>query len=186
MGTTKSRDDEWADWMRAGIAGDTVAYRRLLEALSPVLRQMARNGLARAGASAGDADDVVQETLLAIHLKRHTWRPDEKLGPWIAGIARYKLIDNLRRRGKRAEVPIEPMIETLADTPAEPEVSVEDVSRLVDGLPGRQGEVVRAVAISQRSIREAAAGMSLSEGAVRVLLHRGLKKLAAQYRMENA
>ena len=182
----KTRDEEWAAWMRAGLAGDSVAYRRLLDALSPVLRQMARNGLARAGASVGDADDVMQETLLAIHLKRHTWRANEPLGPWIAGIARYKLIDALRRRGKRAEVPIEPMIDVLAEAPQEQEVSIEEVTRLVDGLPGRQGEVVRAVAISQRSIRESASGMSLSEGAVRVLLHRGLKKLAAQYRMENA
>lgn len=181
-----TREDEWAGLMRAGLAGDAVAYKTLLEKLSPLLRAMARSGLARVGASTADADDVMQETLLAIHLKRHTWRPDEPLGPWIAAISRYKLIDNLRRRGKRGEVPIEPLIEFLAQPQAEPEVSVEEVARLAEGLPGRQGEVVRAVAISRRSIRDAATGLAMSEGAVRVALHRGLKQLAARYRVENA
>jgi RNA polymerase sigma-70 factor (ECF subfamily) len=127
-----------------------------------------------------------RKRLLAIHLKRHTWQTAQPLGPWLAAIARYKLIDNLRRRGRRAEVPIEPLIEILAQNPPEEDLSDEEVKRLAEGLPGKQGEVVRAVAISRRSITEAAAGLRMSEGAVRVALHRGLKQLAIRYRLENA
>ncbi|MDB5651694.1 MAG: polymerase, sigma-24 subunit, subfamily [Hyphomicrobiales bacterium] len=181
-----AREDEWANWMRASLAGDGAAYRVLLEAMSPILRAIARNGFARAGVSVAEADDVLQETLLAIHLKRHTWQQDQPLGPWVAAIARYKLIDHLRRRGRRLEVPIEPLIEILAQAPPEETISDEEVRRLAEALQGRQGEVVRAVAISRRSIGEAAAGLRMSEGAVRVALHRGLKQLATLYRLENA
>ena len=71
------------------------AYRALLEALAPVLRAMAKNGLARAGAGNADAEDVVQEILLAIHLKRQTWMSDQPFTPWLNAIARHKLIDVL-------------------------------------------------------------------------------------------
>src|SRR5436853_548694 len=75
--------NEWAGLMRAANAGDAMAYRRLLQALAPTLRSAARRRLARAGASESDAEDVVQETLLAIHLKRHTWIEADPIGPWI-------------------------------------------------------------------------------------------------------
>jgi RNA polymerase sigma-70 factor (ECF subfamily) len=187
MGMLIFREANWSAWMRAGLSGDSGAYRRLLDDMTPVLRVLARNGLRRAGASIADADDVMQETLLAIHLKRHTWSPGEPLGPWVAAIARYKLIDFLRRRGRRAEIPIDSIIEDLADAaPAQDDVSMDDVARLAAGLPGKQGDVVRAIAVSRRSIREAAEALRMTEGAVRVALHRGLKQLADLYRMENA
>ena len=67
------RERIWAEWMRAANAGDGIAYRRLLEALAPLLRQIVRRGFTRSGFGNSDVEDVVQETLLAIHLKRQTW-----------------------------------------------------------------------------------------------------------------
>ena len=82
--------------MRAGNAGDADSYRRLLLQLTPVLRAVARRGLSRAGMADTDAEDVVQETLLAIHLKRQSWDEDAPIGPWLRAIARHKMIDTLR------------------------------------------------------------------------------------------
>ena len=174
------REKEWADLMRRANAGDAAAYRRLLEALAPVLRAAARRGFARAGKSDADAEDVVQETLLAIHLKRHTWDATAPVGPWVRAIARNKLIDALRRRGSRIEVPIEDYIDYL---PAEPEGQsgiVRDVERRLHELPERQRDVVRAVAVEGVSIAETATRLAVSQGAVRVALHRGLAALAVR------
>jgi len=106
-----TREDAWARAMRAGLAGDSAAYRGLLEAITPHLRALVRRQLARAGNA--DAEDVVQEVLLAIHLKRHTWMTDQPFTPWLNAIARHKVIDALRKRGRRSESPIEGLEEIL-------------------------------------------------------------------------
>jgi RNA polymerase sigma factor (sigma-70 family) len=176
------RDRIWAGWMRAANAGDEIAYRRLLEALAPLLRQVVRCNFTRSGFGNCDVEDVVQETLLAIHLKRQTWDEGESITPWVTAIARHKLIDSLRRRGRHVEMPIDDLIDVL---PAESEtesLSSRDAERLLSVLSGRQRDVVRAISIEGMSTREAAARLRISEGAVRVALHRGLSTLATAYR----
>jgi RNA polymerase sigma-70 factor (ECF subfamily) len=168
--------------MRAAIDGDSASYRQLLALLSNALRAVTRRGFAQAGAALNDVEDVVQETLLAIHLKRHTWNTDQPLGPWVRAIARHKLIDALRRRGRRIEVPIEAVLETLAADEPRSDLDRQDAERLVNGLRGRQQAVVRAISIEGQSIREVAERMDMNEGAVRVALHRGLKALADMHR----
>lgn len=165
--------------MRAAIAGDAAAYRRLLAALTPVLRAGAARGLARAGAGSADVEDVVQETLLALHLKRHTWDATQPLMPWVATIARYKLVDGLRRRGRRVEVPVEDFHEVLAAPEERDPTEAGDVDRLLGRLAPRQRDVVRSITVDDRSIAATADRFGMSEGAVRVTLHRGLKALAA-------
>lgn len=172
-------DGEWAGLMRAALAGDEAAYRRLLEALAPVLRAMARRGLSRSGT--GDVEDVVQETLLAIHMKRHTWKTDQPFKPWLNAIARHKMIDVLRRRGRRGEVPIEGLEDVLPEAPKEAETSQGELTRLVSRLDGKQLEVVQGISLNGDSISETATRLGMSEGAVRVALHRGLRKLAQLY-----
>lgn len=176
-----NREEEWAALMRAAIEGDSAAYGQLLQALSPSLRAVARRGFAQAGVALNDVEDVVQETLLAIHLKRHTWDQSQPLGPWVRAIARHKLIDALRRRGRRIEVPIETVLEFLAADEPTSDLDRQDAARLVNGLPGRQQAIVRAISIEGKSIREVAAQMDMKEGAVRVALHRGLKALATMH-----
>src|SRR5690606_41131913 len=77
--------------MRAALGGDEAAYSDFLHRVAAIVRGSARRKLARTGTGI-DAEDIVQETLLAIHLKRHTWRPSEPILPWIFAIARYKFI----------------------------------------------------------------------------------------------
>src|SRR5262252_10320121 len=139
------RDRIWDGWMRAANVGDDIAYRRLLEALAAFLRQIVRRSFERVGFGNCDVEDVVQQTLLAIHLKRQTWDEHEAITPWVTAIARHKLIDNLRRRGRHVELPIDDLVDVLpADEPTD-RLSGRDAERLVTILRGRQREVVRAV-----------------------------------------
>ena len=177
-----NREEEWAALMRAAINGDTDAYRQLLRSLASSLRAVTRRGFAQAGAALNDVEDVVQETLLAIHLKRHTWNSDQPLGPWVRAIARHKLIDALRRRGRHREVPIEAVLDLLAAEEPRSDLDRQDAERLVNDLRGRQQAIVRAISIEGRSIREVAQRLGMNEGAVRVALHRGLKALSAMHR----
>jgi RNA polymerase sigma-70 factor (ECF subfamily) len=178
------RESDWASLMRAANAGDAGAYDRLLRQLAPVLRAGARRGLVRAGLGPADAEDVVQETLLAVHLKRQTWDEGLPIGPWINAIARNKLIDFLRRRRMRAHVPIDDLAEVLPAQDAEPSAVAHDIDRHVGALPERQREVVRRIAVDGASIGEAARALDMNEGAVRVALHRGLNRLATKFRAQ--
>lgn len=177
-------EHEWDELMRASLAGDAAAYRRLLAALAPAVRSSVRRGLARSGAPAAETEDIVQEVLLAIHVRRASWDPALPLAPWVAAITRYKLVDVLRRRGRRAEVPIEPLAGALA-APAEERASGRDVARALATLPPRQRSVLEGLAVAGETIGEAARRLSISEGAVRVALHRGLAALAARFGQED-
>jgi RNA polymerase sigma-70 factor (ECF subfamily) len=165
--------------MRAAMTGDEGSYRLLLESLSAQLRASTRMRLARAGNGDRDVEDVVQETLLAIHLKRHTWRATDPIGPWIAAIARNKLIDVLRRRGRRAESPIDEELEATLAADQEDSGTSLDVERVLSGLDDRQRDIVQLVSIEGHSSRVAAEKLGMSEGALRVALHRCLRALAA-------
>ncbi len=154
--------------MRAGNAGDAVAYQQLLRELTPVLRAAARRGLSGGGYAAMDAEDVVQETLLAIHLKRQTWDAQSPFSPWLWAIVRHKTIDVLRRRGRKIHVPIDDFTDILAAEETEPTMIVEDIDRHLKSLPDKQRSVVKIMAVDGASIGEAAEQLAMSAGAVRV------------------
>ena len=175
-------EDEWTGLMRSAIAGDNAAYHRLLKAITPVLRGAARRGLARAGQPVDQSEDIVQDILLAVHLKRHTWDANAPFAPWLLAIARNKLIDALRRKGRRVFVNIDDFAEMLADRPVEETASPREVAAHLNALPARQREVLQSIAVDSASIKDTAAKFSMSEGAVRVALHRGLASLTAKLR----
>ncbi|MBR0694665.1 sigma-70 family RNA polymerase sigma factor [Bradyrhizobium lablabi] len=178
----REREDEWTGLMRSAISGDGAAYHRLLKAVTPVLRAVARRGLARAGQPVDQSEDIVQDILLAVHLKRHTWDTNAPFAPWLFAIARNKVIDALRRRGKRIFVNIDDFAETLPGEVAEPTASASEVATQLQTLPARQRDVLQSIAVDSVSIRDTAAKLSMSEGAVRVALHRGLANLTAKLR----
>lgn len=170
--------------MRAAISGDTGAYRRFLEAVTPALRATARRNLARYGAGNGDVEDVVQETLLAIHLKRHTWDSARPVRPWIAAIMHHKFIDAVRRRGRRPE----DVMDDIGDIPdtgsnGDPLDQLE-LERMLQKLSDRQRDIVRSLAVEGASVGETARRLDMKEGTVRVTLHRALSTLAALYRKD--
>ena len=163
--------------LRAAISGDEAAYVDFLRRAAALVRHFARRKIVQGGV---DPEDVVQETLLAIHLKRHTWRVDAPVLPWLYAIARFKLIDAFRRRGKRIEVDIDDVAATLQQPVAET-ASERDIERALGGLPPGQRSVVSSISVEGRSIGETAAKLGLSETAVRVALHRGLAAIARRF-----
>lgn len=180
----RGSDNEWTDLMRSANAGDNAAYHRLLKAVTPVLRAAARRGLARAGQPVDQSEDIVQDILFAVHLKRHTWDPNAPFAPWLFAIARNKLIDALRRRGRRIFVNIDDFSETLPGAPAEETVPATEVTAHLNSLPVRQRDVLQSISVDGISIKDTAAKLSMTEGAVRVALHRGLTNLANRLRGE--
>jgi RNA polymerase sigma factor (sigma-70 family) len=171
-----SDETRWAEMMRAAIGGDGRAYAELLSEITPVMRGLVR---ARAGGlGADECEDILQEILLAIHLKRHTWRSDEPLRPWLFGIARYKTVDAFRARGRRVEVSVDELADVLPAPEGEDATARGDMERVLASLDGRSGEIVRAIGVEGASVADAGARFAMTEGAVRVALHRGLKKLA--------
>jgi len=175
-------EDEWTGLMRSAMSGDDVAYHRLLKAITPVLRAAARRGLARAGQPVDQSEDIVQDILLAVHLKRHTWDAGAPFAPWLFAIARNKLIDALRRRGRGVFVNIDDFAETLAGEPTVETAPAGEVAAHLQALPARQREVLQSIAVESASIKDTAAKFAMSEGAVRVALHRGLAGLTARLR----
>jgi RNA polymerase sigma factor (sigma-70 family) len=180
--TTSSQESDWAAWMRAAMAGDAGAYRQFLVSVAPHVRAVARSRCRSLGAPESEAEDIVQEVLLTIHLKRGTWDPSRPIGPWVAAITRNKLIDVLRRQGRHISVPIEDVMDSLRAEDQAPELSAHDIDTLLGHLKAQQREIVRSISLNGNSIRETADRLQMTEGAVRVALHRALKALGALYR----
>ena len=159
--------------MLAALAGDGAAYRALLAALSPHLRAYyARRAVA-------DAEDLVQETLIAIHTRRATYDAAQPFTAWLHAIARYKLIDHYRRAKLRRTLPLEDADAVWAHEDHEDASASRDVERLLAKLPQAKSRLIRAVKLEGLSTAEAAARTGLSESAVKVGVHRALKALSA-------
>ena len=177
---TAETEDVLKSLMLAGLAGDASAHRSLLARLSRHLRAYFHGRLSRFGRTTTDAEDLVQETLLAIHTKRHTYDPSEPLTPWVHAIARYKLVDYLRRtRPSTAYVPVEDSEAILAATDEHARAeSAMDIETLLARLPEKMQRVIRYVKIEGLSVTEAARRCGMSEAAVKINGHRGLKALS--------
>lgn len=158
--------------MIAGLAGDADAYRRLLKALTGHLRAYY---LKRLGP--GAAEDLVQETLIAMHSKRATYDPAYPLTGWVFGIARYKLIDEFRRSRRHAAVPLEAASELFAEDEIEPAVASRDVNKLLERLPPDKRRMVQDIKLDGLAVAEVAARTGMSESAVKVAVHRALKSV---------
>ena len=178
------REAVWAAQMKAALGGDEAAYRRLLAEFATAIRPAIRGAFARARLGDADIEDVVQETLLAIHLKRHTFDPAQKVGPWVMAIARHKAIDAMRRRGVRRAEPIEDFEAVLAAPEAPDPHQRSDVEKLMETLSPRARDIVRSISLEEQSISATATRLGMTEVAVRVALHRALKSLAGAWRAQ--
>lgn len=151
-------------------AGDETAYRQFLAKVAVRLRA----DLHRQVPGESELEDIVQECLIAVHRKRHTIDPDRPVTPWLRAISQYKLIDHWRKRGRSlisyfdADAPIAPA--TLAGS---------DVNRLLSHLPAPQAEAVRLVHLEGLSGAEASQRAGVGLSAMKLRVHRGMKRLRA-------
>lgn len=171
------RDERLDRLMRAALAGDQAAYRDFLMEAAGRLRVFLRRRLPPG--SLADLEDLVQETLLAVHAKRHTFHPDKRVGPWLCAIARYRMIDLFRRRRTEG---VRVTMDDLADLPAEGEpheaTASLDVNRLIATLPRQMRVPIELTRLQGMSVQDAADRAGMSVSAVKVGVHRGLKRLA--------
>lgn len=164
----------------AALAGDAAAYRLFLDTISVRLRGYLRQMLLRVGRSeASEAEDVLQETLLALHLSRHTYDPGSPLTAWAHAIARHKLVDHLRRSGRHAaNLPLDDeAFQLAAPDGAVPDARL-DLQRAMQALPERTRMLIDRVKLQGASIAEAADAEGMTETAAKVAIHRGLKAMA--------
>ena len=171
--------------MMASLRGDAAAHRMLLGCLSSRLRSYYKGRLTRIGRDTTEAEDLVQEALIAVHVGRHTYDPREAFTPWVQAIARYKLIDHLRRtRAGLADAPIDDATNVMAQDDHSGVESAHDLQRLLVRLPERMRRAIECVKIEGMSVAETASVCGVSESAVKVNVHRGLRRLAASIARE--
>lgn len=169
-------------WL-AALAGDNAAYRAFLTQAGGRLRAYYRRRMA---AWPDDVEDLVQETLIAVHNQRHTYRPAQPLTAWLHAIARYKMIDSLRARSAREAVvspfDVEDADEALSAVEPLAAEARRDLDQLLAGLPDRFRLPILHVKLEGLSVAETARHTGMSESAVKIGIHRGLKLLAVQVR----
>lgn len=161
---------EWSGWMAAAQRGDAQVYRRLLAEASVWLRRYFARRLPPA-----IVDDAVQDTLLAVHLKRHTYAPERPFAPWLAAIARYKWIDRLRSLRHAAAEPLDE--EVPVEGHEQRVTTAYALDRLLGLLRPAQAQAIRLVKLEGYSVEEASAQTGQSVSLVKVNIHRGLARL---------
>ena len=167
----------------AALDGDEPAYRAFLSEAAAHLRAFFRGRLK----SLPDyVEDLVQETLLALHNQRHTYDPDQPVTAWVHAIARYKMIDLLRRRAAREalDVPLDDEAEIFASSDAQAADARRDVLALLEHLPELQRRAIVYTKLDELSVVDAAARIGISVSNVKVSVHRGMKTLARLMRQQ--
>jgi RNA polymerase sigma-70 factor (ECF subfamily) len=164
--------------MLAGLAGNAAAHRRLLEAAALRLRAY----FARRLDGDANVEDLVQETLIAVHQKRESYDRRLPFTAWLHAIARYKLIDHFRRRGVRSHVPLDQAGEIVASDDLDSRLAAADVERLLEELPERHRQSIMLTRVEGYSVAEAASMTGQSPAGVKVSVHRGIRRLMARVR----
>ncbi len=166
--------DRLSEWMGRYQRGDGEVLAELYREVAPGML----NYIYRFVHDRALAEDLLQEVFLRIHKVRHTYRPDSPVKPWLFAIARYVAIDALRKRGRRREVAYEDGFMNTASPDAldqtERSASMKQVERALSGLPGGQREAFVLTKVAGLSVREASAVLGISEGAIKVRVHRAL------------
>ena len=175
------REDRLRELLVGGLGGDGATYRLFLDALSTHLRAYLRR---RLSSLPDEVEDLLQELLIAIHNQRHTYDSKQPLMPWVQAIARYKLVDWHRRRARNEALHDSLDDHELAFGSADEDAANAryDITKLLELLPDRQRLPILCVKIEGGSVSDAARRTGMSESAVKVGIHRGLKALAQKLR----
>jgi len=177
----QSSEERLRGLLLQGLAGDAAAYQAFLKDLAGHLRAFLRKRLSQIP---DEVEDLVQESLIAVHNQRHTYDPNQPLTAWVVALARYKLVDLLRRRSRQDVLhdPLDEDSDVLVATDGEAAEARRDLAKLLDTLPERQRTPIMCVKLEGLSVAQTAQRTGMSESAVKVGIHRGLKALAARIR----
>jgi RNA polymerase sigma-70 factor (ECF subfamily) len=184
---SQSKDEqELSHLMRLTQSGDSGAYNQLLTRIEKMLQSYVRKSVRD-----DMAEDVIQEIILGIHAKRNTFNTEQFFLPWLYAIARYKVIDYIRAKGKREVLLIDPEdSESLLASDillasdffgVVDSFTVDDLESLFVDLPEKQREVIKSVKIDGLSIKETSTKLNLTESDIKISIHRALKTLKARY-----
>lgn len=173
---THDRDERWAELLRRANRADRGAYTQFLTEIAPVLRRLI---VARNQGRTDGSEDILQNTLIAIHEKRHTWRETDPVSHWIYAIARYKTADAWRQRLRHATAPFDGAELQITDEAVPDPTSARDLDRLLSRLDNLSAAVVRGMKLQGLSAGETGHRLGMSASAVRVKLHRALARLSA-------
>ena len=169
---TNFSSQKWDEWIHAVLKGDQNAYRLLLTSLRLWLSAYFTKRV-----HSNVVEDLVQDTLLTLHAKRHTFDPRYSFGPWIAAVARHRWIDHMRATLKYVETQLDddyPSQETERDICAK-----HDVKTLLKLIPPTQAEVIELVKLKELSVEEVSKQTGHSPSSVKVMVHRGMKRMMA-------
>lgn len=164
-------------------AGDEPAYREALVMISRRLRSFFGRRLA---SLPDEVEDLVQETLIALHLQRGTFDPSSPVTAWVHAIARHKLVDLWRRRGRREALhdSLDDLAEREHPVAPEEQTTRRDLAVLLQTLPPAQRQAIALIKVEGLSVAEASARSGVSASALKVQVHRGLKRLALLVRSD--
>lgn len=168
--------------MAAAQDGDAAAYVRLLRSVAPVVRALGR----RRGLDDTASEDLAQDVLMTVHRIRHTYDPARPFGPWLIAIAQRRLIDRLRRDGRRRrhETHDPEAVETFAAPAAKDMIEADEAALLlreaIAALPARQREALELTKLQEMSVSDAAARSGQTPGALKVNVHRAIRALQAR------
>jgi len=166
--------------MRLAQQGDSKAYARLFQKITPILRAFVGKKLN----NPHDAEDVVQEILISIHKASHTYDTDRPFKAWMFTIARYRLADHLRalyakiEKGRDVNFEDESYQLSTSENVTEAYENREYLGKIMNSLPKKQQKIVTMMKIEGYSAQETARKMNMSESAVKVSAHRAYKVLA--------
>jgi RNA polymerase sigma-70 factor (ECF subfamily) len=171
-------ETDWSVLMAKSQAGDQRSYRLLLTGVTPYLRSLAH----RFGLTGADIEDAVQDVLLTVHSIRHTYDPDRPFAPWLTAVARHRLLDYLRRRARRSgrETELTEFHETSLAAETNHQEAAGEAGRLhaaIAALPEGQRRALEMVKLREMSLKEASDASGQSETALKVAVHRAVRRL---------
>jgi RNA polymerase sigma-70 factor (ECF subfamily) len=178
----EAQSPDFGALMAAANAGDTVAYSRLLHALTQLVRQIVSRDHRFVGAN--EVEDVVQDVLLSVHSVRATYDPRRPFMPWLLAIIRRRVVDAGRRRMRRGrEIALDEASVTFpvagTNTYREEFARVDALRMAIGSLPQGQREAVQLLKLREMSLREASTVTGSSIGALKVATHRAIAALRA-------
>lgn len=170
---------------RACLAGDEIALARLVRRLACIPRILDVLS-ARLGRPLDEQEleDLGQETLVLAWRKLETFTGESRLETWSYGLARFEIMNAIRRKRRRPDTRSEPPGEEPADDAPAPESEHdrEYLACAVAGLDPTESEVVRLKHFEDLTFDDIAGRLGITPSTAKTRYYRGLARLQERLR----